>query len=137
MSDEIAVVAAREEQVFAFDVPLDLSADEAAKLIDEIVPNGFYTAQMVVWPEAGMRVFCKRSKVSRPGELSEARLKARAAKDAEDARADIALREILAASPHISSGIARVRLGSRGFRRGNDWVKEAMMRAKAVRHANL
>jgi len=129
------------EDFFAFDIPLEVSADEAARLIDEIVPEGFYPWQMVVWSGAGVRTFCKRSKASKPGELAEARLKAsevtRKAKDAEDAQADIALAEILSGNPRLTVGLARDRLGRAGFRRGNDWVKEAMLRAKAVRRANL
>jgi hypothetical protein len=83
---------------------------------------------MLMWPDVGMRVFCKRSKVSAPGELAAARLKA---KDAEDRRADVALAEILATTPRVKPGIARARLASLGYRRGNDWVVEAMTRAKA------
>jgi hypothetical protein len=130
----------REEQVFAFDVPLDLSADEAARLMDEICPEGFYPWQTLMWPGVGMRVFCKRAKASKSGEFVEARLKAAKsvndAKDAEDARADIALAEILAASPRISVGLARVQLGRAGFRRGHTWMADAVTRARAWRRAN-
>jgi hypothetical protein len=129
--------APREEQVFAFDVPLHLSADEAARFVDDLCPNGFFPWQLVVWPGAGTRVFCKRSKASGPGELVAARLKAaeagRRAKDAEDALADTVLRDILAADPRIKPGIARARLARFGYRRGNDWVAEAMTRAKTAR----
>jgi hypothetical protein len=118
-----------EEQVFAFDVPLNLSADDAAKVVDDLCPEGFYPWQTVMWPEAGMRVFCKRAKASKPGELAEARLKA---KDAADAQADLALAEMVAATPCVKPGVARVRLARLGHRRGYDWVAEALERAKAT-----
>ncbi len=130
---ENAVVATpREEQVFAFDVPLDASAELAAEHIDGLTPDGFFPWQMIVWPGAGVRVFCRRSKASKPGELAEAKRRAaevtRKAKDAEDAQADIALADIVAASPRITAGVARVRLGRLGYRRGNDWMRDAMAR---------
>ena len=129
--------AQQEETVFAFDVSLSLSADDAARLIDKITPPGFYAWQMVPWQDAGIRVFCKRSKVSKPGELVEARRRAaeatRDSKDAEDTKADAALADILKASPRITAGLARVRLGRLGYRRGNDWVTDSIERAKAAR----
>ena len=131
MTEELSITAgeeAREEQFFAFDIPLDLAADDAAKLMDELCPEGFYPWQIVVLSQATMRVFCKRSKASKPGELAAARRKS---KDAEDARADLALADILATNPRVTTGVARVRLGRFGYRRGNDWVAEGIGRAKA------
>ena len=123
----------REEQLFAFDLPSSQSPAAAVRMIEELCPEGFYPWQLLPLPDAGVRVFCKRLKAD-PQKVAAARVKAsevtKQAKDLEDVQAEKSLVAILATNPRITVGTARVKLGRIGFRRGADWVREAMERAR-------
>jgi hypothetical protein len=46
--------------MLVFDIPLQTTADEAARLLNEHCDRGFYVSSIIEWPGAGVRVFLRR-----------------------------------------------------------------------------
>jgi hypothetical protein len=53
--------------MIVFDIPLQTTADEAARVLNEHCERGFYVTGIIEWPGAGVRVFFRRyGKAAKP-----------------------------------------------------------------------